>query len=244
MKQQWIEQIKKKASLLEIDEKPAELLITEQQAKQLYQYMELLLHWNQKMNLTALTEPSEIMTKHFLDSAAGKGFLSPGRVADIGTGAGFPGVVLKILEPERPFILMDALQKRLNFLNEVCEAMKLTQVEIIHERAEDAGQKQIYRQQYDTAVSRAVAPMPVLLEYCIPLLKTGGVFLAYKGPGLREELEQSEKAISILGCQVEGIHSVRVQGEDWQHWIAVIRKVKPTHPLYPRRQAKIKKEPL
>lgn len=244
MSRQWMEELQKKASLLEIDSKAGTLTITDDEADRLYRYMELLLEWNQKMNLTALTDPREIMTKHFLDSAAGQAFLPAGRIADIGTGAGFPGLVLKIMQPERQLVLMDALNKRLNFLKEVCGDLGLSGVELVHERAEEAGRKEIYRQQYEAVVARAVAPLPVLLEYCIPFVKTGGMFLAYKGPGLQEELLQSKNALKVLGCTVEGTHEIKEPEEGWSHWIAVVRKEKPTPLLYPRRQAKIKKEPL
>lgn len=243
MNREWMDKLRQKAEILEIDGVAGQLEITEEQGQKLYQYMELLLSWNEKMNLTALTEPEDILSKHFLDSAAGRIFLPKGKVADVGTGAGFPGLVLKILEPKRHIVLMDALQKRLNFLQEVCGELKLEDVEIVHERAEEAGQKGLYRGQYEAVAARAVAPLPVLLEYCVPLLKVGGVFLAYKGPGLTEELHQSEHAMNVLGCSVESVHNIRIPG-DWEHMIALIRKEKPTHSIYPRRQAKIKKEPL
>ena len=242
--EQWIRSLQEKAEGLRLDGKKAELPITAQQAEELYQYMELLLCWNEKMNLTALTDPMDILSKHFLDSAAGGALLPAGSIADIGTGAGFPGVVLKILNPEHPVVLMDALQKRLSFLQEVCSELGLQGVELVHERAEEAGQKKEYRSQYDCAVSRAVAPLPILLEYCIPMVKTGGIFLAYKGPALQEELSASSHALGLLGCTVESVHKITLDGEDWEHIIAVIRKEKPTHPIYPRRQAKIKKDPL
>ena len=244
MKNEWIKTLQAKAQELQIDGESGKLTVSDVQAERLYRYMELLVEWNEKMNLTALTDPADIMSKHFLDSAAGMGFLPEGTIADIGTGAGFPGLVLKVMEPERPVVLMDALQKRLTFLQEVSRELGLSGVEFAHDRAEDAGQKPQYREQYDGVVSRAVAALPVLLEYCVPFIKVGGLFLAYKGPALKDELEQSKHALKVLGCSVESVHNITLPGEDWEHLIAVIRKEKPTHHIYPRRQAKIKKDPL
>ncbi len=245
----WVAELLEKAEKVTINGTGAGLRIGQDQAEALERYMELLLDWNQRMNLTTVTEPSEVATKHFLDSAAGIAVLKEEetagwKVADVGTGAGFPGMVLKILRPDWKVSLMDALQKRLSFLGQVKEDLALTDVDLVHERAEDAGRKEAFRESFDLIVSRAVASLPVLLELCLPLVRSGGLFLAYKGPGLTEELEAAKTALLKLGATVERVDSIRIEGEDWEHRIAVIRKEKPTPKTYPRRFDKIQKTPL
>lgn len=248
MKDKWLEELRDKAARLRIDGSPAPLTISDGQVEGLYRYMELLLEWNERMNLTAVTEPGEVMVRHFLDSAAGLPILrelpADARIADVGTGAGFPGMVLSILAPEYRFVLMDALQKRLTFLGAVREELALDNCELVHERAEEAGQKAPYREQMDAVAARAVAALPVLLEYCLPFVRVGGLFLAYKGPALQEELPQSAHALQVLGGKVEKVASVTVDGEDFEHYIAIIRKVRSTPGTYPRRQGKIAKSHL
>ena len=249
IKARWIEEFLEKAGKVSINGKRAELGITQEQAVALKRYMELLLEWNRHMNLTTVTEPSEVAARHFLDSAAGIAVLgsentSGWKMADVGTGAGFPGMVLKVLRPDWKTTLMDALQKRLSFLEQVKQELALADNELVHERAEDAGKKDAFRENFDLIVSRAVASLPVLLELCVPLIKVGGLFLAYKGPGLTEELEASQNALLKLGARVERVESVRIAGEDWEHRIAVIRKEKATAKTYPRRFDKIQKMPL
>lgn len=244
MREEWIDSLRKKAGELRIQGEKGRIEISREQGEMFYRYMEMLLEWNERMNLTALTDPGDILSKHFLDSVAGLHFLPNGTMGDVGTGAGFPGLALKIMDPDRPVILMDALQKRLTFLNSVCQELGLASVRIEHERAEEAGQKEEYRGKWDAVVSRAVASLPVLLEYCIPLLKEGGIFLAYKGPGLFQELEDASNALRLLGCEVENVYKVSLEEEGWEHQIGCIRKVKPTPKIYPRKQAKIKKFPL
>lgn len=239
---------------LKLDGKDPQLSVSSQQIEAFALYMNELLEWNEKMNLTNITLPHQVITKHFLDCLVGSSLIPQNAsVIDIGTGAGFPGMVLNIHRPDASFVLMDALQKRLNFLDEVVRELNLKNTRLVHDRAEDAGQKKEYREQFDVSCARAVASLPCLLEYSIPFVKVGGIFLAYKGPGLVEEVEEAQHALKVLGCRVEAIHTVTMASiqspegtseEGWEHKIAVIRKEKPTHSIYPRKQAKIKSNPL
>ena len=221
-----------------------DLALTPEQAEQFNTYADLLVEWNKVMNLTAITEPEEIVTKHFVDSLLlCKAFDVPENASliDVGTGAGFPGLPVKIFRPDVRLTLLDSLQKRLNFLEAVgtaagCESKR------IHARAEDAGRESALREGYDIACARAVAAMPNLCEYCLPFVKKGGVFIAMKGPGLDEELVAAEKALRILGGKIESTHSFTLS-DGSERKIAVIRKTKPTPPNYPRPAAKMKKQP-
>ena len=210
---------------------------------QFRQYYELLSERNEVMNLTAISGEDESARLHFLDSAAAllAEPLAGKRVIDVGTGAGFPGLPLRILEPSITLTLLDSLQKRIGFLQEVCDSLGLQDVECIHARAEECGGR---REQYDCAVSRAVARLNVLCELCLPYVKVGGVFLALKGPAVTEELADAQKAVSLLGGSVERVFDYAIPGEDLHHNIVVIRKTAPTPKKYPRRFALIKSAPL
>ncbi len=206
-------------------------------------YEKLLLAWNEKMNLTAITEHNEIVNKHFVDSVSFHSLIPHGaHLVDVGTGAGFPGLPLKIVRPDLTVTLMDALQKRLTFLDTVSEELSLTDTETLHMRAEDAGHSPLCREQFDVACARAVAALPVLCEYCMPLVKKGGVFLALKGPDGREEAKKSEKAIKILGGELVEIRDVCWQ--NMEHVVIVIRKISPTPSKYPRKAGKPKNSPI
>lgn len=208
-------------------------------------YASLLVEWNGKMNLTAITEESDIAIKHFLDSASA--FLTNKvgkKVIDVGTGAGFPGLVLKILNPQIEMTLLDSLNKRITFLDEVISKTDLTQVETVHSRAEDGGKNPKYREKFDTAVSRAVANLTLLSELCLPYVKVGGYFLALKGPAADEELIAAKKTISILGGEVEGVYDAEIPMLDASHKIIIIKKVRQTPIKYPRNPAKIAKSPV
>ncbi len=263
MQKEWIDRLIARTGDIRIDGKPAGIGISREQAEKLAVYTDLLLDWNSRMNLTAVTDPDEILTKHLLDSIAGLPLLcSSGGLpadaaagtaadrpaspvlADVGTGAGFPGMVLAVMRPDVEIVLMDALQKRLNFLEAVRDELGLSNVKTVHERAEEAGQKETYREQMDFAAARAVAALPVLLEYCLPLVRTGGSFFAYKGPALKEELASSGHALAVLGGKNAGVHEISVKSEDWTHYILHVIKEKPTGKAYPRRQGKISKAPL
>lgn len=206
-------------------------------------YYDALEAKNAVMNLTAIRGEDESARLHFLDSASPLllGSLAGRRVIDVGTGAGFPGLPLKILEPEMQLTLLDSLGKRVDFLREVCTALSLPGVECVHGRAEEPGER---RETYDAAVSRAVARLSVLCELCLPYVKPGGVFYALKGPGAAEELAEAGRAVTALGGRVERIFDYAVPGEALRHNIVVIRKASPTPKKYPRRFALIKKSPL
>ena len=210
----------------------------------LMRYAELLVEKNKVMNLTAITEPADIATLHFLDCAS----LLPlaewkGKtVVDVGTGAGFPGMPLRILEPSIRLTLLDSLNKRIDFLQEVCEDLGLTDVACVHGRAEEFAAHR--RESFDIAVSRAVANLQMLSELCLPLVKVGGSFLSMKSVDSDQELEAAKKAISILGGEISEVKDYAIPGTDVRHRLILIKKIKETPKKYPRAFAKIKKNPL
>ncbi len=206
-------------------------------------YFELLEERNKVMNLTAISGEEDCAKLHFLDSSAAllAADMSGKSVIDVGTGAGFPGLPLKIMEPGIELTLLDSLDKRIRFLSEVCDKAGIEGVDFIHGRAEEPGEK---RESFDFAVSRAVARLSMLCEFCLPYVKVGGSFLALKGPAVSEELEEAKKAISLLGGKVEQVFKYSVPGTELRHNIVIIRKISPTPKKYPRRFALIKKSPL
>ena len=210
----------------------------------LLRYGELLLETNKEMNLTAITEPKDVATLHFLDSAAllTLADLKGKTVVDVGTGAGFPGMPMKILEPSIQLTLLDSLGKRITFLQEVCDNLGLTDVQCVHARAEEFAAE--HRQSFDFAVSRAVANLSVLGELCLPLVKPGGYFLSMKSVESGQELEAAKKAIQILGGRVEHTADYQIPGTDVTHRVIFIKKIAETPKKYPRPFAKIKKNPL
>lgn len=216
------------------------------QLTQFDNYKNLLVEWNEKMNLTAITEEQEVATKHFIDSLYGLKFLKNAKtLIDVGTGAGFPGLPLKIANPSVSLTLLDSLNKRLNFLNTVVDELRLSDVTTVHSRAEDgASVGTSLRESFDVAVSRAVANLSVLCEYCLPYVKCGGVFLAYKGGDVEDELAESQNAIETLGGEVNGIFKYTIPKTDITHSIVVIKKIKQTPDKYPRQGGKIQKKPL
>lgn len=226
--------------------KTAGFELSDEQLAQFDKYKELLLSWNEKMNLTAITQSDEVDTKHFVDSLYGLKFMESAKsIIDVGTGAGFPGLPLKILKPELSLTLLDSLNKRLNFLKEVADTLNLKDVTFVHSRAEDGGIKgSPLRESFDVAASRAVANLSVLAEYCLPYVKVGGVFLAYKGNDADSELADADNAISTLGGEVTGTFRYTIPETDITHSIIVIKKVKNTPEKYPRQQGKIQKKPL
>jgi len=223
------------------------LSLSDFQAQQFMDYMSLLREWNEKINLTAITEPEEVVTKHFLDSMSvyATPYVKEGTsVIDVGTGAGFPGLVMKIAKPGIKLTLLDSLAKRLNFLQTVCEETNITDVEFVHSRAEDGGQNPAYREKFDVAIARAVANMSTLSEYLLPFVKVGGYFIAMKGPLADEELANAKKAIATLGGEIAEVAEVDVPFTDLHHRIVVVKKVKPTPKGYPRKAGTPSKKPL
>lgn len=210
-------------------------------------YKEMLKEWNQKMNITAITDDDEIDIKHFLDSAAilkSSVIEKNHRAIDIGTGGGFPGLPVKILLPEIEMVLFDSLNKRLKFLNAVIDELGLENVETVHGRAEEFGRKEGYRESFDIVMSRAVASLNTLSEYCIPFVKKGGYFVAMKGPDLEDELKDAKNAIGILGGKIDTKKDVHIPFSDLDHNILTVKKVKNTPKKYPRGGGNPKKKPL
>ena len=216
----------------------------EDRIPQLIEFSRLLLEKNQVMNLTAITEPREVATLHLLDSLALAAHeeLAGKKIIDVGTGAGFPGMPLAIALPGVDMTLLDSLNKRIDFLQEVCNALSLQDITCVHARAEEFAAA--HRESYDFAVSRAVAALPVLCELCLPLVKVGGAFLAMKSSHSQEETDQAAKAISLLGGKLERVTDYSIPTTDITHRLLTIRKVSPTPKKYPRRFAQIKKHPL
>lgn len=227
------------------------ITLSGEQKQQFLTYYEYLVEKNKVMNLTAITEYEEVITKHFLDSLAvvktscfKPEKLAGKRLIDIGTGAGFPGIPLKIAFPELEILLLDSLNKRINFLNEVTEMLGLTKINTVHGRAEDYAKQKGYRESFDFCVSRAVANLSTLSEYCIPFVKQGGCFISYKSGSVDQELIQAEKAVKILGGQREEVVRFSLADTDMDRSFVVIRKAKPTSKKYPRKAGLPSKEPL
>ena len=217
--------------------------ISQKQAEQFYTYMELLLEWNEKMNLTAITDPEEVILKHFIDSLTIIPYLKEAdTVLDIGTGAGFPGIPLKILEENKKFTLLDSLNKRIIFLQTVITELELKNIQAIHGRSEEFVSKE--RETYDIVTSRAVARLNVLLEYMLPFVKVGGRCICMKSFEIEEELKEAKKAIEILGGEIEKIDEITLPNTDIKRKIVVIKKVKNTPSKYPRKAGTPAKEPI
>lgn len=208
-------------------------------------YMELLREWNEKINLTAITDEEGILVKHFFDSCSISEFVdNNSKIIDVGTGAGFPGLPLKIVNDTLNLTLVDSLNKRIKFLNEVKNKLGLKNVETVHGRAEDVGIDNKYREKYDFAVSRAVAELRILVEYLLPLVKVGGKVIAMKGPNIDEEVENAKKAVKLLGGEIERIKSFRLGNTDNERTVIIIKKIKNTESKYPRKAGIPRKNPL
>jgi 16S rRNA (guanine527-N7)-methyltransferase len=217
---------------------------TQGQIDQLALYCDRLLEKNQVMNLTAITDPADVVTLHFLDSAALLASRDFGgkKIIDVGTGGGFPGIPLAILFPDKQFTLMDSLGKRIKIIDQLAKEIGIKNVELVHARAEDLAKKQEYREQYDVCVSRAVANLATLSEYCIPFVKIGGYFAPYKTAAAEEEIAEGKKALFILGGHLESVSEF--SDAELDHTILWIKKVKMTPVKYPRKAGTPSKEPL
>ena len=226
--------------------KKAGIELSDEQLNKFETYYEMLIEKNKVMNLTSITEMNDVVMKHFVDSISIKKYidLSGKKIIDIGTGAGFPGIPLAIVFEDAQFTLMDSLNKRIQFLNEVIEAIELKNVETVHDRAEDLARKEGYREKYNYCVSRAVANMSTLLEYCIPFVKKGGKFISYKSGAVKEELEASVNAQKKLGCKYAECIEFTLPDTDISRTFVVFEKVNFTGKEYPRQAGKPKKNPL
>lgn len=221
------------------------LTLTEEQIEKFYNYMNLLIEWNKKINLTAIVEPKDIILKHFIDSLTIEKYIKKGEtIIDVGTGAGFPGIPLKIAREDLKITLADSLNKRINFLNEVINKLDLKNIETIHTRAEELGKNKKYREKFDIATSRAVANMSTLSEYLIPFIKVKGRCICMKSSDIDTELENAKKAINILGCEIESKDKFNLPNSDLGRSVIILRKVKNTPSKFPRKAGTPAKEPI
>ena len=229
---------------LEIKAKQIEIELTKEQIEKYYNYMNLLLEWNEKINLTAIIEPREIILKHFVDSLTiAKYIKDDEKLIDVGTGAGFPGIPLSIVKENTDIVLLDSLNKRINFLEEIKQNLKLKNITTIHGRAEEFGKNKNEREKYDIATSRAVASLNILLEYLLPLVKVGGRAICMKGSNI-EEIENAKNALEILGGKIEKIEEITLPNSDIKRNIIIVKKVKNTPSKYPRKPGTPSKEPI
>lgn len=224
------------------------ITLSDQQIRQFEIYFETLVEWNEKMNLTAITEKSDVYLKHFYDSiTAGfyyEGFHNAARLCDVGAGAGFPSIPLKIVFPDLKVTIVDSLKKRIHFLEHLASLLELKEVNFIHDRAETFGQNKEYRESFDIVTARAVARLSVLSELCLPLVKVGGTFVAMKAASAKEEIEAGKKAVGQLGGKVQATHSFLLPIEESERNIIIIAKEKPTPKKYPRKPGTPNKEPI
>lgn len=219
--------------------------LSDEKSKKFNNYMNLVLDWNEKINLTAIKEEDEFVLKHFIDSLTVKDFITDGSsVIDVGTGAGFPGIPLKIYNNSLKITLLDSLNKRVKFLDEVIKYLDLKDIKAVHGRAEDISRMKEHREKYDVSISRAVAQLNVLVEYLLPFVKVGGKCICMKGPNAEEEVKNAKNAIKILGGEVESVNKFVLPGTDMERNIIVIKKIKNTNNKYPRKAGTPTKEPL
>lgn len=219
----------------------------EEKLEKLLLFKQIMLEWNEKVNLTAITEEKEIFIKHFLDSTTclSTGYIKEGmNVIDVGTGAGFPGIPVKILKDGLKITLLDSLNKRVSYLNDTVMKLDLKDINTVHARAEEAGSSKTHREVYDIVLSRAVASMNVLCEYCMPFAKVGGFFLCQKGPDIRSEMEEARAAIKTLGGAIKEIREYQLPFSDIKHNIIIIEKTANTPTKYPRKPGKPAANPI
>lgn len=235
-----------------------QITLSDYQLSQFERYYDMLIEKNKVMNLTAITEREDVILKHFIDSVALAGYMNlmdcSLRVIDVGTGAGFPGIPLKIAFPQLDITLFDSLQKRVSFLNAVINELHLDKTDMhdtdigrctaVHGRAEEGGQNRVFREQFDLVLSRAVANMAVLSEYCIPFVRQGGYFVPYKTEKIDEELSRGKKAVSILGGRIDRVERLQLADSDIRRSFVFIKKIKPTPKTYPRKPGTANKQPL
>lgn len=221
------------------------IILSEMQVEQFFKYMNLLLEWNEKINLTAITDENEIILKHFVDSLTICKYLeNKNSLIDVGTGAGFPGIPVKIVRPDLKIVLLDSLNKRVKFLNDVIEKLDLKNIVALHGRAEEVARKPEYREQFDIATSRAVANLPVLLEYLVPFVKVGERCICMKGAEIEEELNSAGKAIMVLGAKVDKVDDFLLPGSDMRRNLVILEKMKETSGKYPRKAGVPAKDPI
>ena len=225
--------------------KEIQIKFTEEQLQKFYEYMNRLIEWNKKINLTAIIEPKEIILKHFIDSLTILKYVNDNeKMLDVGTGAGFPGIPIKIMNENIEITLLDSLNKRINFLNEVINKLKLKNISAIHSRIEDYGKNNKYREKYDIVTSRAVANLATLSEYMLPMLKIKGKSICMKGSDIKEEVKNSKRAIDILGGEIVNIEELVLPKSDNRRNLIIIEKKKNTPLKYPRKAGIPSKEPL
>lgn len=220
---------------------------TDEMLEQFRIYMEGVLEWNEKLNLTAITDRDEFIEKHFIDSLMAVDsdeVRNAKSVIDVGTGAGFPGIPLAIVFPEKKFVLMDSLNKRLKVIDDLCDRAGIMNVVTAHGRAEELSRNKDHREKYDLCIARAVANMSTLSEYCLPFIGMGGYFLAYKGPDCEAELNEAKNAIKILGGKIDDVREAEISDFGLAHKIVYVKKVKETPAKYPRKAGTPSKEPL
>ena len=237
-KEEWIEILKNQCNDLNMS-------INENQLEQLHIYMKLLQKCNENINLTSIIEDKDILQKHFIDSITIIPYINyKDNIIDVGTGAGFPGIPIKIAREDVKVTLLDSLNKRVNFLKEVVSNLNLSNIQTIHGRAEDIGKNSNFREKFDVATSRAVAPLNILVEYLMPLVKKGGRCICMKGKDIKEELEISKKAINVLGGELEKVDEFYLPQSYIKRNIIIIRKMKDTPSKYPRKAGTPSKEPI
>lgn len=223
------------------------IILSEAQLDQFDKFTVLLLEWNEKFNLTRITDPEEIAVKHYLDSLSVFKFVDipvGSSIIDVGTGAGFPAIPLKIARPDLKITMLDSVRKRLTFLEEAVRELNLNGISILHSRAEDASKDKAHRERYDFSVARAVSKLNVLAELCIPFCRVGGRFAAYKGPDVAEEIEEAGKALRVLGGEIEAVHHFVLPFSDAHRSLIIVVKTKPTYAGFPRKPGVPEREPL
>ena len=222
-----------------------DIKLNNDEVQQFYEYMNLLISWNEKINLTAITEPNEIILKHFIDCILIHKYVKDfSNIIDVGTGAGFPGIPLSIVNNKCKVILMDSLNKRIKFLDEVSNKLNCKNIDTIHARAEELARDKEYRENFDCATSRAVASLNVLLEYMLPFVKVNGYCICMKGSNIEEEIENAKKAVDILGGKIENVITYKLPDSDVGRSVVIIKKIKQTPNKYPRKAGTPSKEPI